>query len=372
MPEQNDVVRLAETGLKNEITAVEIYTRLAKKFQKTPLSEKLQGFAEAEKRHISFWWTFLKNRQVNPETIRISKFKVAVLSFFLGLVGIGLSLKVIETAERKAIRIFSTIVKTDLLSQTEKQQAAIFLAEELAHEESFLDYGTKFKVFVDKIAIILTRTSDGLVIVISTSIGLASVYTNSFLIGVSGLIVGLAATLGTLVSTYFFVSTETRMRKDILKRIKWSCECAPEVYQRRIEKYMRNKSYDEETAIRIAAAAKEKKMIERIVAEEEYGISEKTLSSPAKTAFLAGLFTIIGVSIPLIPFLVGYPVSSAIPLSIFVTIIMLAFIGLISAIAAELDTKRKILELTAAGLILSMLTYLVARFASYLTAILHV
>jgi vacuolar iron transporter family protein len=366
MPSDTKLIELAKTGLKTELTATEIYNRLRKKLKRDPFSEKLGHYAEAEERPAEFWIKFLRERKVNTQAIKYNPITVSMLVFIYSLLGLGLSLKLLESGERKVILLFSKVSLSENLTPQEATDIRGFLHEELLHEESFLDYESKFRIFIDKIGTIFTQTSDGLVIVISTSVGLAGVYTNSFLIGASGLIIGIAATLDTVIKTYFFGRTERRFKRDILKKLRISCELAPEAYERRIEKYMKKKNYDEETANRIATIARQKNMIEQIIAEEEYGIKDKELDSPIRTALQAGAFKFSGIILPLIPFLSSYPLDIAIPASVIIMIVLLSVVGSIAAIVAELNVKKKVAELTLTGLVLSIITYLVARLVSIL------
>jgi Domain of unknown function (DUF362) len=63
-------------------------------------------------------------------------------------------------------------------------------------------------------------------------------------------------------------------------------------------------------------------------------------------------------------FLAGYPLSFSIPLSIIITLALLSILGAIAAVAAEVDVKRKVAELTIAGLIMSIVSFLIGKLAS--------
>ncbi len=321
-----------------------------------------------EKQHASFWIYFLKNRNVNPEAVRPSTLEAKLIAFLCRVIGLGLTLKFLENGERIAINLFSAASKSGFLSEEESKKINVFLKEELAHEEEFLNYETRFKIFIDKIGIIFSQTNDGLVLVISTALGLAGIYSNAFLIGLAGLMVAIASSLSTTVSSYFFVRTENGLKRDILERLRLSCSCAPEIYQLRIEKYMKRKNYDEDIARNIAAQAKEKNMIDRIIAEEEYGILTNEIGDPAKNAVQAGIFKIVGTILPLLPFLLGFSVSVSIPVSIVITLSLLSIVGAVSGVAAEIPVKKKVLELTTAGFIVSMVAFLLGRLAAVLSA----
>ena len=368
---EEEIIDIAKSALKSELQAASIYNKLSKKFS-GDIADKLIHFARAEQGHADFWCEFLVKRGVDPNTIKINQLKVSTLAFFYGFLGVGLTLKILEAGERNAIRDYSRIHKSQYLTDQEKESITLFLLAELAHEEELLKYESRYRFFINKIATIFTQTSGGLVIVISTAIGLAGVYDNSLLIGVTGLIVGLTGAMNTVVGFYFFGRTSLRIKEDILQRIRMTCECAPHAYLRRIEKYMKGKDYSDDVALKIAEEAREKRMIERIIAEEEYGISEGALGNPLESALYAGLFKVIGTVLPLLPFFAGLPVNQAIPISILITLILLSIAGALTAIAAEVDVRSKVLELTTGGLVLSMLTYVLGKSASIIINILKI
>ncbi|UCD44814.1 MAG: VIT1/CCC1 transporter family protein [Candidatus Bathyarchaeota archaeon] len=368
---EEEIIGIAESALEAELTATSIYERLAETFRDTELSDKLSSFARTEEEHARFWRGFLEKRGVDSGVINVKKHIISLLAFIYGFLGIGLTLKILEAGERKAIRQYSRLFKSELLSVEEKESVTMFMLAELAHEEEFLEYESKFRFFVIKIATIFTQTSGGLVIVISTAIGLAGVYENPLVIGITGLIVGLTGALNTVVGFYFFGRTGRQIQEDILERIKMTCECVPHAYIRRIEKYMKGKEYSDEISLKIAEEAREKQLIDRIIAEEEYGIKEGALGNPLESALYAGLFKVIGTVLPLFPFFAGYPVSIAIPISVMITLILLSIAGAITAIAAEVDVKSKVVELTTGGIVLSTLTYILGRSTSVLINILN-
>lgn len=366
---EEEIINIAKSALKAELQAAFIYNILSNKFS-GDIVDKLVHFANAEQGHADFWREFLVKRGVDPNTIIINQLKVSILAFFYGLLGVGLTIKILEAGERNVIRDYSRIHKSQYLTDREKESITLFLLAELAHEEELLEYEARYRFFINKIGTIFTQTSGGLVIVISAAIGLAGVYDNSLLIGITGLIVGLTGAINTVVGFYFFGRTSLRIKEDILQRIRMTCECVPHAYLRRIEKYMKEKDYSDDIALKIAEEARDKRMIERIIAEEEYGIREGALGNPLESALYAGLFKVIGTVLPLLPFFAGLPVNQAIPISILITLILLSIAGALTAIAAEVDVKNKVLELTTGGLVLSLLTYVLGKSASIIINIL--
>jgi VIT1/CCC1 family predicted Fe2+/Mn2+ transporter len=368
---EQDVIDTARSSLRTELITAGIYSKLAEMHSGSDYSEKLKHFAEAENGHATFWYDFLERKGIDAD-ISVSSLWVAILAFIYGKLGTGLTLKLLEAGERKAIREYSRLFRSGHLLPQEKESVMMLLLAELAHEEEFLEYEARFKFFINKIATIFTQTSGGLVTVISTAIGLAGVYDNSLMIGVTGLIVGITGALNTVIGFYFFGRTGRLIKEDILDRIRTTCECAPHAYLLRVEKYMKKRDFSDEVAKIIAEEAREKQLVEKIIAEEEYGIKVGALGNPMESALYAGLFKVIGTVLPLIPFFAGLPVSTAIPISVVITLTLLSVAGALTAIAAEVDVKSKVLELTTGGIVLSTLTYILGKSASFLIGYLNI
>jgi VIT1/CCC1 family predicted Fe2+/Mn2+ transporter len=84
-------------------------------------------------------------------------------------------------------------------------------------------------------------------------------------------------------------------------------------------------------------------------------------------ALQTGSFKIVGVVLPMLPFLFG-DLTLAIPASILITVLLLSVVGSLAALVAEVRVKRKVLQLTATGLLLSVFTFLVSKLAGILAA----
>lgn len=362
---ESQVIDIAHQAYKSELTVTAIYKKLAKKFKDDAISQKLEEFAQTEQFHANFWTSFLTRRSQNPHDVKVNTYQVHILTFIYGLLGIGLTLKLLEAGERKVIQSYAKIFQLESITSQERTGIKHFLLAEIAHEEGFNKYEMNFKFFISQIGTIFTQTSSGLVTILSAAIGISGVYSDPFLIGVTGLIVGLTGALNTVVGFYFFGRASQRINEDILQRIKTICTCVPEVYLSRVKKYMLRRDYNEEIAELIANEAKDKKLIERIIAEEEYGIKGQ-ISNPINSAVWAGLFRIIGTVLPLSPYFFGFSVSVSILMSILITLVLLSIAGSLVAIAAEVSVRNKIFELVSGGIVLATLTYIIGKSTSFL------
>ena len=362
----DDIIDFAEKSLVDEIYTSSIYDSLSRLYGDTPLSKELRELSQMEGEHSKFWMGFLQARGVDTSGLAASRTRVSLLTMLYRLLGIGLTLKILEIGERKAISQYSMMLRSPEISDEERGFINRILMDELAHEEEFERYEARYKFFINTVATIFTQMSGGLVNVISVSVGIAGVYNEPYIVAVSGLIVGVTGALNTVTGFYFFGRTQRQVRLGILNRIRSASESVPQVYVQKVIGYMRKKELSEETARAIAEEAHEKKLLTRIVAEEEYGIREGALGDPLRSAVYAGLFRIIGTVLPLTPFLLNMPIRESIPISIAITLLMLATTGFLVAISAEIDVKDKIVELCMTGLTLSALTFLIGKSTSQL------
>lgn len=365
-PSIND---LARDILESELTVTAIYRNLSRRYEKSEIAEKLAEIARQEEQHSKFWRDFLANRDQDPN-IEASNFKVTILSIIYRILGLGLTLKLLESGERRVIQKYSETLSSENLTQEEGAGILHFLVTELAHEEEFIEYEKRFKFFINQISTIFTQTSSGLVIVLSTAIGFQHLYEDSIIIGITGLIVGLISALNTFVSFYFFGVTGRRLKEDILNKINVTCSIASEAYLNRIKRIMREK-YSDEVAEMIALEAKRRGLIERIIAEEEYGIKQE-LQNPLKSAVWASVFKTVAIILPLIPFFLRLPVIYAVPVSILITLILIAVAGSLAAIAADVGVKDKIFELVSGLIVMASITYILGKAASIILQYLNI
>jgi len=142
------------------------------------------------------------------------------------------------------------------------------------------------------------------------------------------------------------------------------------VLHRRVIEYMKRKGFSENAAKIIAnEALRKKKLLEKVIADEKYGLKEEKLGHPGKTGLYTGLFYIAGAIIPLIPYYLKLHVQYALPLSFTAAALLLATMDFIVATVAEISIKRKMLEMILTGLGSAALTFLIGKSASLIFGI---
>ncbi len=227
-----------------------------------------------------------------------------------------------------------------------------------------------FKDIMDHIRDAVLGMSDGLVEVLSVAAGLAGAYGDPFNVALGGTIVGIAGALSMGIGVFTSVGAQRQVRLGILSRIKLTVNYISHTLYSRVIEYMKKKGFSESTSRKIANEALEnKELLSKIVAEEEYGLKEEKLESPGKTGLYTGFFYIVGAIVPLIPYYLRLSINISLPLSFGIAASMLAVMGFVIAVAAEISIKKKILELIMAGLGSATLTFMIGKLTSWLIGI---
>lgn len=360
-----DPVHFAESALADESRTAEIYRRLSRNYGPGLLGAKLRSLAEDEAAHAVFWTTFLGNRGIDARQANFSGLKVVLFILVFRVFGVGFGLKLLEKGEHAAIAGYGSILTNESISQEERARIKEILEDELGHDDVFEEYGRKYKFFIDRAAIILTQVSGGLVTVLSVTAGLASVYSQPFVAGVAGMLVGLTQAANSAVSFYFFGKTDKQVKVGILRRLKTPVDVLPGLFVNKLVSLLQKDNLSKHASTAVGAdAAKNRDLLRKLIAKQKYGIDEDKLGTPVKNGLYAGLFRTLGTFLPLIPYLANLPTSIALPLSVLITLAALALVGFLVAVAAETSVKLKIAELVVSGLVLTGLALAIGAAAS--------
>lgn len=179
---------------KNEITNYYIYSRLAKHSTKEN-SKIFQEIANGEKKHYAFWKKFTK-KDVKPNF-----FMIFIYSIMFRILGLTFTLKFMEKKEKKIEKRSKNFIK---------QVPSIhpLIQDEEAHEKKLIsminEERTKY------IGAIILGLNDALVEITGTLAGLTFALPKASLVGLAGLITGIAASLSMAASDYFSVKAENK------------------------------------------------------------------------------------------------------------------------------------------------------------------
>ncbi len=180
------IIELAKKALVDEMRAFVIYQKLARLYGSETVRTKLMKIAEMEGEHVSFWREFLKKRGCDASSIAISKAKIAVFTLVFRLIGLGLTLRLLEMDEREAVELFSEMLEKPELSREEKEKLKEILEDELVHEQEFAEEESRFEEFLAHVRDAVLDMNDGLVEVLSVTSELAGAYGSPFHVALEG------------------------------------------------------------------------------------------------------------------------------------------------------------------------------------------
>jgi vacuolar iron transporter family protein len=185
---------------KNEITEHFIYKALAASSKDPANAKVLLGISADELRHHGIWKKYT-NAVVKPD--RLKHLKYIILSKIFGLT---FAIKLMEAGEKGAQKAYDSI-------SAEVSEAKTIEAEENGHEKELIKMiGEEKLVYIGSIVLGL---NDALVELTGTLAGLTFALQNSKIIGMAGMITGIAAALSMGASEYLSTKSEGGERDPI-------------------------------------------------------------------------------------------------------------------------------------------------------------
>ncbi len=366
----SELIKIATKMYKDEIETSIIYEELSRRTKDPEISRKLQELSKVEKKHSDFWKNFLGRRGVDTSRIRINKKLLRLKIALFKILGYGLTLKILELGENNAIKSYSQLLSSPYLLEDEKQRLKKILEDELVHEDEFEEEESRLKNFLQHVRDAILGMNDGLVEILSVSAGLAGAYGNPIYVALGGSIVGIGGALSMAVGTYISVKAQRDVKLGAIERIKLAARYATNLLVERIKSILVKKGYSWDAVGKIGEDARlNPDILSRIMAEEEYGITEESMEDPRMASLYTGIFYIIGAFVPLIPYFLGLPILYALIFSFIMAASMLAVSGTIVAISSGLAIKKKVLELVLSGLGSAIVTYGIGAVASILFGI---
>ncbi len=192
-------ISLLKLFQKTEITEYYVYCSLAKRMTGKN-EEVLQKIANDELRHYNTWKKYTKS------VIKPNKFVVFLYLSIARILGLTFAVKMMEKGEEKAEKNYGYI-------ESEIPQAAVVIKEETEHEQLLLEMIDEEKI--EYIGSMVLGLNDALVELTGALAGLTLALQNSRVIGLAGLITGIAASLSMSASEYLSQKSEAEAKDPI-------------------------------------------------------------------------------------------------------------------------------------------------------------
>ena len=360
-----DVVKLAREALEDELLSARIYSMAASLSKLGSTKKRLLKISEMEKDHAEFWKRFLAKRGVEVSGIKAASAKSILYAAFLRIFGLALAFRLMEAGERDAAELYSRLLESPELSAEEKAGLRRILEDELVHEQELAEEESRFMKMLDHIRDAVLGMNDGLVEILSVTMGLVGAYGSAFHVALSGLVVAVAGALSMGIGAFVAARAQRQVHEGSLARILLAARYAAHVFEDRIRRFMEDKGYSGEAASKVAEeSAKDPKLMARIISEEEYGLKEERLEDPRAAGLYTGLAYLLSALLPIIPYFMNLPIIPSMLLSLLIAGLALSATGLVIAISANLPVKKKIAEMVLAGFGSAAATFTLGRIFS--------
>ena len=197
MKEATDALFLSQQ--RAEITEYHVYVRLSKLCKDEKNKVILKDISGDELRHYHTW------KNITGKELKPRRLKVFFYVLLARLFGLSFALKLMESGEEHAHEFYLEAAKKH------PEVSKIALDEE-THEKELLDIlNDKRLAYVGAIVLGL---NDALVELTGTLVGLSFAFSNNLVIGITGLIMGIAAALS-MASSGYLASQEEKEKEDV-------------------------------------------------------------------------------------------------------------------------------------------------------------
>ncbi|MEM4282578.1 MAG: VIT1/CCC1 transporter family protein [Candidatus Woesearchaeota archaeon] len=215
------------------------------------------------------------------------------------------------------------------------------------------------KSIAPKLRELILGGQDGLVNVLGIVLGVATATATTKIV----LIAALAATFAESISMGAVAYTSTKAAyeyyKSKLEKEKHEIETIPEIEKEEVREIYRKKGFRgrllEEIVAKITSS---KKVWLDTMMAEELRLFPEEYKNPLTSGFRVGFASFAGSFVPIIPFFL-FSVQQAVTISIFVSVLVLFFIGAAKAKLTIGDWKKQGLELAAIGTSAALVGYVV-------------
>jgi len=178
---------------QNEITEYRIYRTLSRFEKKPHNSELLKNISEDELRHYSVW------KKYSGKDVRPKRLKMFIYYLYSKFFGVTFTVKLLEKGEEEAQEVYKAV-------SGEIYEALQVFREEEEHEKKLIDMIREERL--DYVGSMVLGLNDALVELTGTLAGLTLALGNTKLIALTGMIMGIAASLSMGASEYLSTKAE--------------------------------------------------------------------------------------------------------------------------------------------------------------------
>ncbi|CAD5244195.1 VIT1/CCC1 transporter family protein [Thermococcus camini] len=352
----DEMLELARGFYKDEYADSVLYAQLARIEKDEEIRKEFLRLSNIESKHAKFWHDFIKRHGgevPKPSVKRLTIFSVKLLRRLLGP---GSVASLLEMGENSAIGKYFKYLTTyaDRFNEDELREIKDVILDELEHEKFF--YESKERFHVENTRDLVLGMNDGLVEILGAVTGLSAVYPNNpQLVGISGLIVGVAGALSMAIGTFVSVRSQRQIKESIRERMEVLFRVSPERAAEELVEKLVEGGMPEEVAKEVA----------RELADNSEAVMQLLLPEAEENEIRAALYTgfayLLGVAFPVTPYFVASSSLTALPFSILLAGSALAIVAALISLLSGISIRKKVAEMVATGLGAAFLSYLFGR-----------
>jgi VIT1/CCC1 family predicted Fe2+/Mn2+ transporter len=337
----------------DERSASRLYAYLAGSEKDPALRVRFAELARVETLHMAFWRAFLLRRGIT--TTEPSWFSFTWARLLRRVLGTRRYLSLLEITEATAVDSYYQFLNSATLEETEKTDIARIIEDELGHEE---ELESQFNALPkDNVRDFVMGMNDGLVELLGAATGLSAVYpTRPQIVGVNGLVVGLAGALSMGIGTWVSVRSQRQVNEGIRRKTDLLFSVAPKRAQAELARKLAESGMPADLTDEVT---------EKLASNKDAMIALLTESTPSneiRSALFTGAAYIIGLLFPVLPYFFARNSFMALIFSVLFAGLALTIVASIITLTAGSNAfRRKIREMVITGLGAAAASYAFGR-----------
>jgi VIT1/CCC1 family predicted Fe2+/Mn2+ transporter len=182
---------------KDEALDERLYAELAGRAKDDDARRLLESLAGQERRHLEFW---ARLSGIEPARVPVSRLRLGAALFSSWLLGQGFTVRRLERQEDKTIAKYERILQSGALAPEDTEELRTIVEDERTHEREM-----EQRIADERLAYLgaaVLGLNDALIELTGGLTGLVSSITDTELIGFTGLVIGVAASLSMAASNF--------------------------------------------------------------------------------------------------------------------------------------------------------------------------
>lgn len=337
----------------DERSASRLYAYLAGSEKDPALRVRFAELARVETLHMAFWRAFLLRRGIT--TTEPSWFSFTWARLLRRVLGTRRYLSLLEITEATAVDSYYQFLNSTALEETERADIARIIEDELGHEE---ELESQFNALPkDNVRDFVMGMNDGLVELLGAVTGLSAVYpTRPQIVGVNGLVVGLAGALSMGIGTWVSVRSQRQVNEGIRRKTDLLFTVAPKRAQAELARKLAESGMPADLTNEVTSRLASNK--DAMIAL----LTESTPSNEIRSALFTGAAYIIGLLFPVLPYFFARNSFMALIFSVLFAGLALTIVASIITLTAGSNAfRRKIREMVITGLGAAAASYAFGR-----------